>query len=176
MRGLKRSVIIGFSILAPLLAWSQSDENNNMRFNDYLRSGGGYGLGLSTLGLLDPSRMSFTHSYSMTYATSGGESIMRGLFMESIGYRLSNPMFLTLNLGYLHQPYSTFDAGGMNRSGAFVGGAALDWRPAKNMFLHFEVANYPSYSRYGYNPYWSSFPYSSPQPYPSQPSDSDVGP
>jgi hypothetical protein len=175
MYGLKKIVIVGICIAAPLLAWSQSTENN-MRFNDYLRSGGGYGLGLSNLGLLDPSRMSFTHSYSMTYATSDGESVMRGLFMESIGYKISNPLFLTLNLGYLHQPYSTFDTGGLNRNGAFIGGAALDWRPAKNMFLHFEVANYPSYGGYGYHPYWNPYPFSSPQPNLSQPSDPDADP
>lgn len=175
MRGLIKIVALGICILAPLLTYPQDDENN-MRFNDYLRSGGGYGLGLSSLGLLDPSRMSFSHSYSMTYATSRGESVMRGLFMESIGYRLSIPIFLTLNLGYLHQPYSTFDTGGLNRNGAFIGGAALDWRPAKNMFLHFEVANYPSYGGYGYHPYWNPFPNAAPQPYLSQPPNPDEGP
>jgi hypothetical protein len=130
--------------------------------NNYLRSGGVTQLGMNPLGFLNPSRMTFNTSYSMAYATSGNNSLMQGLFMETIGYRLSNPLSLTLNLGFQHTPYSTVGPDGLTRSARFVGGAALNWRPTENMFLHFEVANYPSYGSYGYNPYWGGYPYSSP--------------
>jgi hypothetical protein len=135
--------------------------------SSYLRSGGGLGLGLQPMGLLDPSRISFNHSYSMAYLSSGGQSAMRGLFMETIGYRLSNPLSLTLNLGYLHQPYSSLGPDGLTQGGSFVGGAALDWRPSKNMFLRLEVGRYPAGSPYGYSPYWlptQSIPLMEPDP------------
>jgi hypothetical protein len=105
--------------------------------------------------------MTFNHSYSMSYLSSGGQSVMRGLFMESIGYRLSNPLSLTLNLGYLHQPYSSFGSDGLLQGGSFVGGAALTWRPSSNTFLRFEVANY-SRSPFGYYPYWGPMQSGSP--------------
>jgi len=150
------------ALLLPAALWAQTGDSPQLRVNDYLRSGSSYGLGLQTLGLFDPSRMTFSHSYTMSYLSSGGQSAMRGLFMETIGYRLSNPLFLTLNLGFLHQPYSSFGPDGLTQRGTFIGGAALTWRPSKNMFLHFEVGNYPSNGISGYNPYWNPFPYNLP--------------
>ncbi|RJP80913.1 MAG: hypothetical protein C4524_02695 [Candidatus Zixiibacteriota bacterium] len=160
------------ALLLPLAASAQTGSGGAMKFSDYLRSGGD-GPTLQPLGIFDPSRMTFSHSYSMSYFTSGGQGAMRGLFMETIGYRLSNPLSLTLNLGYLHQPYSSSGPDGLTQGGQFVGGAALTWRPNRNMFLQLEVANYPQNGLYGYNPYWSRFPYSVPQPA-SEPMESEV--
>lgn len=114
----KKLVMAAFVLALPALLWAQSGDSPSMRVNDYLRSGSGLGLGLNTFGFLDPSRMTFQHSYSMSYMTSGGQGVMRGLFMESIGYRLSNPLSLTLNLGFMHQPYSSFGPDGLTRAGA----------------------------------------------------------
>ena len=153
------------ALLLPMAILAQDGSSGSgAGVSEYLRSGGGNGLGLGwqPLGLFDPSRMTFNHSYSMSYMTSGGQGVMRGLFMETTGYRLSNPLSLTLNLGYLHQPYSSFGPDGLTQAGTFVGGAALDWRPTSNMFLRFEVGRYPSGSPYGYNPYWAPMPYMTP--------------
>ena len=144
---------------APVLLSAQTGDSPSMRVNDYLRSGSGLGLGLNSFGFLDPSRMTFQHSYSMSYLTSGGQGVMRGLFMESIGYRLSNPLSLTLNLGFMHQPYSSYGPDGITQGANFVGGAALNWQPSKNMFLRFEVGRYPAGSQMGYYPLWSPMPY-----------------
>ncbi|TKJ39822.1 hypothetical protein CEE37_11130 [candidate division LCP-89 bacterium B3_LCP] len=142
------------------LCWSQTEGGVvDTGISDYLRSGSDGYLGVQTFGLLDPSRMTMSHSYSMSYLSSGGQGLAQGLFMETIGYRLSNPLTLILNLGYLHQPYSSFNQGdAWSGSGSFVGGAALTWKPAENMFLHFEVANYGRPSNYGYYPWWVTSP------------------
>lgn len=161
--GTKLKVLAVVGILVPQLLLSQvEDTASPTSISEYLRAGSGYGLGLKPLGFLDPSRMTFSHSYTMSYLSAGSEGVMRGLFMETIGYRLSDPVSLTLNLGYLHQPYSTYGPEGISKSGAFVGGAALTWRPRDNMFLHFEVANYPSSYGYGYYPYGRMMPGYSP--------------
>ena len=159
-------------LMAPLLAQAGSNDEG-LGVSNYLRSGSLNTLGLKPLGFLDPSRMNFQTSYSMSYATSGGQSLMQGLFMETIGYRLANPLSLTLNLGFQHTPYSSFGPDGVSRNTRFVGGAALDWHPTQNMFLHFEVANFPSYGVSQYNPYWRPFPYSSPYNSPNDPSQSN---
>ena len=161
----KISILLTALLLAAVTTnLSAADENQGV--SSYLRSGGLNSLGIRPLGLLDPSRMNFQTSYSMSYATSGGQGLMQGLFMETIGYRLSNPLSLTVNVGFQHTPYSSYGPDGITRSAHFVGGAALDWRPSENMFLHFEVANYPSYGMMGYNPYWRPFPYSASLPFP----------
>ncbi|HDH58279.1 MAG TPA: hypothetical protein ENF16_06685 [Bacteroidetes bacterium] len=165
-------IFIALGLIIPLLAWSQSDDTSvSSKFSEYLRSGTNTGLGIQSFGLLDPSRMTFSTSYSMSYFSSGGEGVMRNLFMETIGYRLSDPVSLTFNLGYLHQPYSSYGPDGVFQEGSFVGGAALTWRPAKNMFLRLEVANYGAPYGYNYYPYgMMGPPYSpiipSPQPIP----------
>jgi hypothetical protein len=133
------------------------DSGDTQGFSNYLRSGNSYGLGIQPISLLDPSRMTFSHSISSSYISVGGEGVMRNLFMETIGYRISNPLMLTVNLGYLQTPYSSFEPDNTFMSGSFVGSAALTWRPKKNMFLHFEVANYPKYG-YGYYNYYPFSP------------------
>ena len=146
-------IVIILLLIIPVVVWSQTENGYyETRVSDYLRSGSGNGLGIKPLGFLDPSRMTFSHSYSMSYFSSGSDGIAQGLFMETIGYRLSNPLTLTLNLGYLHQPYSSLDQGGAYQTDSFVGGAALTWRPKNNMFLHIEFRNYPQQPGYGYYP------------------------
>lgn len=142
-------------------SFAQAQEENSYsaeNFSSYLRSGSDYGLGIRTLGLFDPSRMTFSHSISSSYVTSGGNGVMSNLFMETIGYRISNPLNLTLNLGYFQQPYSSYQQTDIFNSGAFVGSAALTWRPRDNMFLHLEVGNLPSYGTYGNYPYGHFMP------------------
>ena len=158
-RLIKVVLIVLLVAAAPVMAGVGDD---GLGLNNYLRSGGNNTLGLKSFGFLDPSRMNFGTSYSMSYATAGGQGLMQGLFMETIGYRLSNPVSLTFNVGFQHTPYSSFGPDGITKSARFVGGAALDWRPTQNMFLHFEVASFPSYGAYQYNPYWNPYPYNSP--------------
>jgi hypothetical protein len=157
-------LLIALLIVPNLVLATGGDDASSV--NSYLRSGGNSTLGLKSFGFLDPTRMNFQTSYSMSYATGGGQGLMQGLFMETIGYRLSNPVSLTFNLGMQHTPYSSFGPDGITKSARFVGGAALDWRPTQNMFLHLEIASYPSYGAYQYSPYSNPFPYYS--PFPSQ--------
>jgi hypothetical protein len=152
-------VFLVVTCLIPLSAFAQVVDSNSGKFSEYLRSGNDY-----RLGILDPSRLSFSHYISSSYISSGGEGVMRNLFMETIGYRLSNPLTLTFNVGYMHEPYSTMTSEGPLQSGKFLGSAALTWRPAENMFLHFEIANYPKYGYYGYSPYDVFMPRYAPMP------------
>jgi len=106
-------------------------------------------------GLLDPSRMTMSQSYSMAYASSGGNGFMQGLYLNNIRYRLSNPVMLDLQLGYLHTPYNSY-GGGFNgeMNGEFVGGATLTYKPSNNVAFSVGFSRAPMYSSpYGYNPY-----------------------
>ncbi len=156
-------LVLFLGLALPVVAIAQTNSDHpSVPFNQYLRSGQQNGLGVQLLGLLDPSRMTFSHSYTMSYLSSGGQGVMRGVFMESIGYRISNPLALTVNFGYLHQPYSSFGPDGITQNGSLVGGAALTWRPSKNMFMTLEVGRYPPGYMNNYNSFWTPFPYNSP--------------
>ncbi len=145
-------MVVSFIVVSSAAAQIE-DTRSTEKFSNYLRSGSDYGLGLQSIGLFNPSRMTFSHSISSSYISSGGEGVMRNMFMETIGYRISQPLTLTMNIGYLQQPYSTFNQNSALSSGRFMGSAALTWRPRDNMFLHLEVGNIPSYGNYGYYPY-----------------------
>lgn len=156
---LKRALFLIAVWAIPLLVLGQViDSGSEGNFRNYLRSGSDY-----SLGIFDPSRLTFSHYISSSYASFGGEGVMTNLFMETIGYQLSNPVTLTFNVGYMNQPYSTMSSEGVMQSGRFLGSAALTWRPANNMFFRFEVANFPKYG-YGYSPYSALFPYYAPVP------------
>ncbi|MCX6640115.1 MAG: hypothetical protein NTW14_06490 [bacterium] len=163
--------LIKFVVVAALLvtvaaAEAQFRDTSDLSgMKNYLRSGQNtYGLGVKPLGLFDPSRLTFTHSFSSSYMSSGSQGVMQNLFMETIGYRFNAPVTLTLNLGYMNQPYSSYGPDGLFQQSAFIGGAAVDWRPRDNMIFHFEVANYPSSGYYGYSPYGYYIPRYTPIP------------
>ncbi len=147
-------IIVAFLALFSYALAQVEDTRSTENFTNYLRSGDQIGLGIQGISLFDPSRMTFSHSLSSSYMASGSNGVMQNLFMETIGYRISDPLSLTVNMGYLNQPYSTFQQSpGFQSSGAFIGSAALTWRPRQNMFLHLEVGNIPTYGGYGSNPF-----------------------
>ncbi|MBU0520435.1 hypothetical protein KKA00_05900 [bacterium] len=139
-------------------------------FSDYLRSGSDY-----SLGILDPSRMSFSHNIQSSYMSSGGQSVMRNMFMETIGYQFNAPVTLTFNVGYMHEPYSSISPDGFQNNGQFLGSAAVTWRPKENMFFHLEVANFAkSYYGYPYGMYNQMYaPYFAPRTNLTQPVSQD---
>ena len=62
-------------------------------------------------GLIDPSRLHFSQSYSLNVGTGNGVSYNAGLYTASLSYQLSDPLLLTLHMGVLHSPFS-----GLNRN------------------------------------------------------------
>ena len=114
------------------------------------------------LGLLNSPNLNMSQSYSMMYSSSSYGSVMQGLYLNNMRYRLSGKMLLDLQLGIMHQPYSSFEGGFNSGQGAaFMGGATLLYRPMKNLSLSIGFSNMPYYN-YGICPnMWLYDPYSS---------------
>jgi len=135
--------------------------------SQYLRSNSS-GIGLKAIrGLFDPNRMQMSQSFSFGYASAGGHGATQGMYMNTIGYQISKPLFLTTHLGYAFQPTgSTQWNPGMGNglaNGNFVGGADLDWRPWSNTSFRLSVYRGVSpdpydtgfgWGSYGYRPYF----------------------
>lgn len=81
--------------------------------------------------LLDLSKLSFRHSYSVSYMSSSGYSASQGVYTTSIGYQISDPLYVQLDLGLLHQPGALF--GGDSRQ--------LDASVRPNFFLRYAPSN-----------------------------------
>lgn len=114
-------------------------------------------LGLKTKGfldhLLDPSRFSMSHSYSLSLFNFGNQSINQGLYLNTMTYRISDPLLMQVAIGFLHQPFGGFQGQGEGQNGKmFVQRAMLQYKPSKNMTLTIDYRSIPSsmVSPYGY--------------------------
>ena len=165
---------VSFSVLLTgALAWpafgqgmpssSHSDLSGSFRGADRVSelvkepSGGGFGL-------LDPSRFSMSQSYSMSYVSGSGYSGSVGLYMNTITYRISDPLTLQVGLGYLHEPLGFLNKSGGEagrNTGRFLPNARLDYRPSEKFHLMVDFRTVPvlwdngAGGYYGYRtPYW----------------------
>lgn len=99
------------------------------------------GVGFS---LLDPSRLTINHSYSMSYFSGGGQSGSIGLYMSTLSYQFSKPLTLRVGLGYLHQPLGFLNNDMVGpEGGRILPNVQLDFRPTENMFLRLDYRTIP---------------------------------
>lgn len=106
-------------------------------------------LPLSGFSLLDPNRIHISNSYSFSYVSAGQYSGSFGLFQTSIGYQVSNPLYLQVDLGVLHQPFGLKNNLDIN-SRVFPNFYLL-YNPGNNFSFSINVLTGPSNS---YHNYW----------------------
>ncbi|MBL7191072.1 hypothetical protein ISS30_05200 [bacterium] len=99
-------------------------------------------------GLFNPQNLQMSHSYSFMVATSNSGSLMQGLYLNSMRYRISDPLTMNVRLGILHQPYSSY-TGYTPQAANFLGGVELEYHPTNNIGLYLGFSNMPIY----YSPY-----------------------
>ncbi len=141
-------VLLGSLLVAGLVSATPRLGSNSPSFREYL---GGNIRGAS-LGLIDPSRITFDHSLQMGVMGFSGGSLMQSLYSTTGHYRISDPVSFSFTLGMMGTRYNGSGAPALNND--FIGGIALDYRPTNNMHFRIEVARAPSY--YGLNRYTGS--------------------
>jgi len=119
--------------------------------------------GLLPARLFDASRLSIHNSLEFGYST-GGQAYglsngSAGLFTSSLGYKLSNTMGLSLDVGAHMNP--AFGQSGTTK-GVFLEGAKLDWHPSHNSLLRVEYRDYrsPLQNPYGFGNSYDALGYS----------------
>ncbi|MDP8238728.1 MAG: hypothetical protein P9X24_06540 [Candidatus Hatepunaea meridiana] len=100
------------------------------------------GSGKPSFGLLDPSRLTVQHNLSFGVTSGNGSSLMQSLYMTKLGYKLSDPLTLTLLLGVQNNRYSG-NLAIPNDFSSPVGGFAIDYRPRKNIYFRLEMVQAP---------------------------------
>lgn len=106
---------------------------------------------------LSPERFYMNQSYGLTYYTGAGQSGSIGMYTNSLNFRLSNPLFLRVDLGVMHQPFG--GPKGMNDQNAqFLHGAELIYKPNKNFQMQVGYSTTP-YNTNGYGFYQNPFGY-----------------
>jgi len=156
----RKSAIIFLSVFF-MAAWLYAQSADVAEVSEITKK---YDYGLTKqpgVSLLDLSRISFSHSYSLSYFSGGGISGTTGLYTGSIIYQLANPLTLTLNVGILHDPSSLWGDNKITESAVFLPSGYLDWRPSDNFHMSIGFQSipagwyYPGYYNYGRYPYYS---------------------
>jgi hypothetical protein len=107
-------------------------------------------------GLLDPSKFSMTHSYTLSYLGIGGRGYNQGLYLNTMTYRFSDPLWAQVAVGYLHQPLGGPGVyGNRLNNKVFIERATVHYQPLKNTLLRIDYRAMP-YNPYA-NPYYDPY-------------------
>jgi hypothetical protein len=82
-------------------------------------------------GLIDLSRLEWSHSYSISFFSGGGSSQTIGLYTGSIFYEITSNLSLNFKLGIAHNPSGILD-NSLSSNAMFLPGLRLDYRPTNN--------------------------------------------
>lgn len=107
--------------------------------------------------LIDLSRLQWSHSYSVSYLSGGGNSATLGMFTTSMFYEFSPKLSLLLNVGIAHNAGAIWGDG--NNDATILPGFVLDYHPSEKFRMSIGVQTYgsgwyPGYGRSWYNRGW----------------------
>ena len=88
--------------------------------------------------LLDLSRISWSHSYSVSFFSGGASSGSVGLLNSTMFYEISSKLSLSLNLGVVHSDGSW----GEGREATLLPGFTLDYHPSEKFRMTFMIQRY----------------------------------
>jgi hypothetical protein len=111
----------------------------------------------SKFSLLDPSRFSMTHSYTLSYFSVGGHGQTLGLYVNSMRYQLSKSLDLGVALGWLHQPSQVFSRNdrGVTNYGTILPNVQLLYHPSEKFRFLISFESLPGgYAGGRQNPFW----------------------
>ena len=124
-------------------------------------SNGGYeGRSVSGFTLMNPNRFSMHQSYSVTASSSRAGTTSSGLYLNTLGYKISDPLFLYADVG-MYTPIHSTVAGTQNNAGAMgtslvLPRFGLEYKPSDRWTFNLEWVNgQDAWKTYGPGP--SSF-------------------
>jgi hypothetical protein len=112
---------------------------------------------VSGFSLANPNRFSMRQSYSVSVASGSFGSQSAGLYLNTLSYKLADPLTLSADVGFYSPLYSS--TGSFSRSGfqdPSMGSSlvllrvGLEYKPSKNTTLSLQLVNGPdAYKAYG---------------------------
>jgi hypothetical protein len=127
-------------------------------------SNGSSGSSVSGFSLTNPNRFSMHQSYSVMASSSRAGSTSSSLYLNTIGYKISDPLHLFVDVGFHTPIHSTVqnmngNAGAANSS-VIIPRMGLEYRPTERLTVNLELVNGPdAWKAYGsgFGPGNSSF-------------------
>ena len=106
--------------------------------------------GNSSIGLLNSDRFQMNQSYSLSFSANGHGSSSSGLYLNTISYKLANPLILELDWGF-HTPFHSTMSGNLGRmyqlnqqnsAGSLIlPRIGLEYRPTENSLISINYFN-----------------------------------
>ena len=109
--------------------------------------------------LLDPSRFSMTHSYSLSFGRIGNYSMNTGLYMNTMTYKIAESLTSQVRIGFMHQPFGGDNNLYRTGSKVFVQRAMMQYKPSDKFSVTVDYQAFPvpmmnpygyGYTRHGY--------------------------
>lgn len=96
------------------------------------------------LGFINPENFSMSHSYSMSYTTSGNNGLALGVYTNTLRYKFAENFDMQVDASLVHSPYSSFGKNYQNQiNGIYLSGAQLNYQPWKDVNISLQYRNIP---------------------------------
>jgi hypothetical protein len=111
------------------------------------------------LGFINPNNLSLTHSINFSYLNAGNTSVSLTSYTGTLSYKVLKNLNVSADITMQYSPYASFGSSNaaLNRefqnsfNGINLSRLSLDYKPFKNMFIHFDYVN--NRNGYYYYPY-----------------------
>jgi hypothetical protein len=153
------AISLALSHAVPVFAAPSTLLRDRGEFDSRSLLGGERESSLSGLSFANPSRFSMQQSYSVSAFSTGSGSSSSGLYLNTVSYRISDPLVLSVDMG-VHTPMHSTFAGNSGATGAEASSfvlprVGLDYVPNDRFSMHFQVYNGPdAWKAYGPYPFF----------------------
>ena len=142
MNNIKFSCIVLLTLLLPTILFAQLKQDGKINMAQALIKPTKIQSIFGSIGL-DPNKFSMSHSYSLSFATSGGQSFNQGLYLNTMKYQFSEPLTVYMQVAFQHQPFGKFGNTRLNvGNNLFISSSGVEYNPSDKFQLRFEFNQY----------------------------------
>ena len=94
--------------------------------------------------LLNSTKFSMSHSYSVSYFSLGKRSFNQGLYLNTMNFQFSDPLTAQVRVGFMHQPFGGQDLMDGKSGKLFLERVMLKYQPSENTVLRIDFQSYPT--------------------------------
>lgn len=100
------------------------------------------------LGFINPKNFSISHSFNMSYQTMGSANVSLASYTATLSYKILDNMQLSADVTAQYSPFASIGNNSvLNKdfqnsfNGINLSRVSLDYKPFKNMYIHFDYIN-----------------------------------
>jgi hypothetical protein len=94
--------------------------------------------------LMNSSKFSMSHSYSVSFLSLGGRSFNQGLYLNTMNFQFSDPLTAQVRVGFMHQPFGGQELMDGKNGKLFLERVMLRYQPSENTVFKLDFQSYPA--------------------------------